>query len=285
MARRLLSLLAALAVLAAAGCAPRLNADYWRAYEAEAVAKGRLRIERAPRDAPITEAGLIRTFREIIFYDEYVSEEGAFVARRVPRRLEKFSGPVRYAVAGSAVTASDRAHIRDMMARMRRVTGLDIAESDDQPDIVMLILGAADRRRIARHWRQSRQWGSLAEELANDLPDVICAAYYSAPEDMPDAGQHVIVIRDEVSGLLRRACIEEEIGQTFGPAADYDGARPSIFNDNEEFALLTVHDELIFRVLYDPRLTSGMTEDEAMPIVRRIVREVMDEFLPATGET
>ncbi|MEZ5685909.1 MAG: DUF2927 domain-containing protein, partial [Paracoccaceae bacterium] len=41
------------------------------------------------------------------------------------------------------------------------------------------------------------------------------------------------------------------------------------------FALLTRHDELLLRMLYDPRLTPGMTEAEARPIVQTIAAELM----------
>ena len=44
-------------------------------------------------------------------------------------------------------------------------------------------------------------------------------------------------------------------------------ARPSIFNDDEEFALLTGMDEAMLRILYNPLLVPGMTEAEARPIV------------------
>ncbi|MFT7253735.1 MAG: hypothetical protein ACI81Q_001152, partial [Paracoccaceae bacterium] len=49
-------------------------------------------------------------------------------------------------------------------------------------------------------------------------------------------------------------------------------ARPSIFNDDEEFALLTTHDELLLRILYDPRLSPGMQPDQARPILRVIAQ-------------
>ena len=64
------------------------------------------------------------------------------------------------------------------------------------------------------------------------------------------------------------------VGQTLGPGADSDDARPSIFNDDAEFALMTRHDEDLLRILYDPRLKVGMTRDEAMPLVRQIVEEL-----------
>ena len=59
--------------------------------------------------------------------------------------------------------------------------------------------------------------------------------------------------------------------------SDSPGARPSIFNDDEEFALLTRHDELLLQMLYDPRLTPGLTADAARPTVRKLAAE-------ATGE-
>ncbi|MEL6700412.1 MAG: DUF2927 domain-containing protein, partial [Pseudomonadota bacterium] len=53
--------------------------------------------------------------------------------------------------------------------------------------------------------------------------------------------------------------------------------RPSIFNDDEEFALLTTHDEALLRILYDPRLRRGMTERTARPIVAQIATEVVGQ--------
>ena len=64
---------------------------------------------------------------------------------------------------------------------------------------------------------------------------------------------------------MRLSCIHEEITQGLGLANDSPLARPSIFNDDEEFALLTPMDELMLKMLYSPRLSAGMTETEARP--------------------
>ena len=58
-------------------------------------------------------------------------------------------------------------------------------------------------------------------------------------------------------------------------------ARPSIFNDDDEFALLTRHDELLLEMLYDPRLRPGMTAAEAMPIVRVMAAELTGDQIAA----
>ena len=87
--------------------------------------------------------------------------------------------------------------------------------------------------------------------------------------------QAVALIRAEHPDLLRTACIHEELAQGMGLANDSPMARPSIFNDDEEFGLLTTHDEMLLRILYDPRLRTGMTIDEATPIVQTIAAELV----------
>jgi Protein of unknown function (DUF2927) len=74
-------------------------------------------------------------------------------------------------------------------------------------------------------------------------------------------------IRAEHPDLLRLSCLHEEIAQGLGLPNDSPRARPSIFNDDEEFALLTRMDEAMLRMLYNPSLRPGMTEAEARPIV------------------
>lgn len=71
------------------------------------------------------------------------------------------------------------------------------------------------------------------------------------------------------------SCIHEELAQGMGPANDSRTARPSIFNDDEEFAFLTWHDEMLLSILYDRRLRPGMFEAEARPIVLDIARELL----------
>ncbi|MEO1789186.1 MAG: DUF2927 domain-containing protein, partial [Pseudomonadota bacterium] len=75
--------------------------------------------------------------------------------------------------------------------------------------------------------------------------------------------------------LMRLSCLHEEIAQGFGLSNDSPKARPSVFNDDEEFGLLTHHDELLLKMLYDDRLKPGMTPDEAAPIVQTLARELV----------
>ena len=74
---------------------------------------------------------------------------------------------------------------------------------------------------------------------------------------------------------MRLSCIHEEIAQGLGLANDSPTARPSIFNDDEEFALLTTQDELMLKILYNPALRPGMTESEARPIVESLAARLL----------
>ena len=55
------------------------------------------------------------------------------------------------------------------------------------------------------------------------------------------------VVRAEHSNTVKRSCIEEELAQGISRPNDWSGGRPSIFNDDEEFAVLTRHDELLLK--------------------------------------
>jgi hypothetical protein len=62
--------------------------------------------------------------------------------------------------------------------------------------------------------------------------------------------------------------MHEELPKGLGLPNDSPRARPSIFNDDEEFALLTDRTRLMLRILYDPALRPGMTAADARPICR-----------------
>lgn len=271
-----LVLLAAIAGLAA--CSPSANVrlsdtEVWKAYEKSLIAKGKLKTERAPIEAPYSNENLIRAFREIMFFDEFIRDEDSYRSGRAERLLEKRTGPVHYSLWGQGVTERDRADLTDIATRVQRATGLTLIETARSSDIEVLMLNREERLSLAMKVRLAGAL-AMANDLENDLEGLVCAAYYFESEDAPELVDYTIIIPDELSGILRKSCIEEEFGQAFGPSADYDGARPSIFNDDEEYAFFTEHDAWLFRILYDPRLKDGMDLETAMPIVRQIVGEL-----------
>lgn len=258
-----------------AGCdAMSQSIEYWRKYQAMLTEQGKLRADRAPADAPYSNQDLVRHFQAIMLHREHAKSGGDFVKNAAPRRLKKLDAEVRIDLRGETINGEDVANIRDAMGRLSRVTGVRLVESHEDPTIRLMILTREERLAFARHAERSPRWKFIAQNVANDLGKAVCGTYYSRDRAQPGRIDYIIVIPAEVRGILRRSCIEEELGQAFGPGADFDRARPSIFNDDAEFALMTNHDEDLLRILYDPRLKAGMTAEEAMPVVHRIVQEL-----------
>jgi hypothetical protein len=235
-------------------------------------------------DAPFTAERLAANFERIALYDEYVLLAGRFVARETPSRLRRWEMPVQIQPHfGRGVSpeqqARDRAILTTYASRLSRATGHPIITVPDGGNFHVLYLDRDEQR--------------AAGDLLRDLVPGVGRETIAAVEAMPRStfcsvfafsqrgGQSVYVtavaiIRTEHPGLLRRACVHEEIAQGLGLPNDSPTVRPSIFNDDEEFALLTPHDELLLRILYDPRLSPGMTPDQARPILRTIAQELLD---------
>jgi hypothetical protein len=118
-----------------------------------------------------------------------------------------------------------------------------------------------------------------------DTPlDTFCTAYAFCEPANPSVYSAVIVlIRAEHPPLTRLSCVHEEMAQAMGLPNDSPEARPSLFNDSLEFAFLTDHDEILLRMLYDPRLTPGMTVAAARPLLPAIARDAVAAQRAAGG--
>lgn len=242
--------------------------------------QGLLRRDGGGPDTPFTSTMLARNFEQIAFYNEY---DGNFSGRGGPSPLRRWAGPVRMEVIfGAGVPPSQRSsdteQIRSFAARLGRVTGHPVSMGN-KPNFVVIVAGEDDRA-AALASAAAKVSGISAASLKPLITlrrDTYCvvAAYAGGAGDNTYTAA-VAVIRAENPGLMRLSCIHEELAQGMGLANDSPRARPSIFNDDDEFALLTRHDELLLRMLYDPRLRPGITADEARPTVQTIAAELVD---------
>ncbi|NNU79984.1 DUF2927 domain-containing protein [Halovulum dunhuangense] len=279
---------AALAALSA--CAPEpvapdlrgpalegLYADTARAIENA----GGLRTDATPSDAPLSLSLLTRNFADIAFVSEF-SQTGRRpeqTAAAIP--LTRWEGPVRVGVIfGESVAedqrADDMAEVQDLLRRYRRLTGLDIRYvPDGEINFLVLVLARDEQRAMAQRIRAQEDLPvQVAVDLENSPPALLCSASVFGP-DRRNGGIAVAValIKAEHRGILRRSCFHEEMTQALGLLNDSPTVRPSIFNDDEEFALLTTHDEILLRMLYDRRLRAGITLQQARPLLPAIARD------------
>ncbi len=254
--------------------------SYLNQVQGAQLSQGLLRRDGGGVDTPFTNAMLARNFEKIAFYNEY---NGNFSGRGGASPLRRWAAPVRMDIIyGASVPPSQRksdgANIRNYAARLGRVTGHSVSMSKRANFIV--IIASEDDRADALATAAARVQGITTASLAPlaNLPrDTYCVvAAYAGGAGANTYTAAVAVIRAENPSLLRLSCIHEELAQGMGLANDSPSARPSIFNDDDEFALLTRHDELLLKMLYDPRLRTSMTADQARPTVQKIARELTE---------
>ena len=259
---------------------PRL-ATYYKRLENDLLVRGLLRTDGGGPDTPFTDTMLARNFVRIALFDEYISDGDLLRAQATASNLRRWDRPVRMAVEfGATIPAAQRAKdtaiVNRYAARLARATRHPITVSNSNPNFHVMFLNEADRHGAEARLRQ------LVPGIANsslraiiNLPrDQLCIVVAFSEGGRSDYTKAIAVIRGEHPDLLRRSCVHEELAQGLGLANDSPAARPSIFNDDEEFGLLTTHDELLLRMLYDTRLRSGMAPAIAAPIARLIATEL-----------
>ncbi len=269
---------------------PRTNADeavpggeslktFYSSVENQLVASGRMRRDIAPPDAPYTTADLVRDFEHVALFDEYTDVEGRFVHKEAPAMLRRWDKPVRVAVmtGGAAApedSARDRANVAAFTQRLGQLTGVDMGMSAGA-DVNFLVLFMTSEERTTFAEQVSSRFPNFAPAVISalrDTPlDTFCTTYaFSKPENPATYSAVIILIRAEHPPFTRLSCVNEEMAQAMGLPNDSPESRPSLFNDSLEFALLTEHDAILLRMLYDPRLRPGMTADEARPLLPAI---------------
>lgn len=252
-------------------------AQHYQRVENDLVAQGLMRRDGGGVDTPFTDTDLLRNFVRIGFFEEYQRDKGLLPSESGPVAIKKWTAPVRIGVefgrnVPAEIKASERARVAAYASRLSRITGHPITLNDASPNFVVLFMsnddGAQSRAR-ALEVIPAIAKSNLA--IITNLPrSTQCFVISAGITSENELGVALAYIRSELTDLQRLACIHEEIAQGLGLTNDSPRARPSIFNDDEEFALLTTHDEMLLSALYNPALRPGMGLEEARPILRRL---------------
>lgn len=263
-------------------------ARYYRVVQNDLLTQGLLRTDGGGPDTPYSAEDLARNFEEIVFFSEYSQLSPTSPRNRGGAgQLSRWDGPVRIGLEfGDSLPPEKRTRDENAVVqyagRLARITGHSISVGRGTANFHVFIAGADDSGFVR----------TRLKELVPALSEEALALFASPPRSFyclvvplanPDRSQDyagaVALIRAEHPDLVRLSCIHEEIAQGLGVPNDSPRARPSIFNDDDEFALLTSHDEKLLKMLYDPRLTAGMSAEAARPIVRALAAEVMGQDL------
>ena len=256
---------------------------YYARVENDLLVQGLLRQDGGGADTPFNKRQLVENFTRIAMFNEYTERANALTRSESASVLRRWSKPIVMSVEfGASVPEekqeADRAEIQRFTRRLSRLIGLPIRLSSRNANFHVLILHEDER--VAAGPRIQRLapgiTPSALDRIVNLPRSTFCVAL-SQFEDRKEAnyGNAIAVIRAEHPDILRTACIHEEIAQALGLANDSAFARPSIFNDDEEFGRLTSHDELLLRILYDPRMKTGMSVEQARPTAEVIAAELL----------
>jgi hypothetical protein len=257
-------------------------ASYYGEVQAELLSQGLLRTDMGGPDTPFTEAMLTRNFLRIAFYEEYDHSLGGTTRREAAIPLTRWAIPVRVDLRfGASVPADvqvrDTQRVGAYLERLERLTGHPIGLSEKNADFTVFIADVDERRALGpviAALMPELTPSQLASMTDMDRSTYCQVITQSNPSTSTYTGA-VAVIPSEHPDLLLMSCIHEELAQALGLPNDSGLARPSIFNDDQEFALLTRQDEMMLKMLYSPELHPGMTEDEARPIVETLASRLV----------
>lgn len=261
----------------------RATAAYYARVQQGLLARGLMRTDGGGPDTPFNARQLADNFIHVALYDEYAPEDGgALVARQTPSRLRRWVAPVRMKLHfGPTIPeeerVKDRSDVARYAARLGRVSGHPVALTTGTSNFDIYVLNEDERRAFGPFLRHHVP--GITPEAVRTIVDMprttYCLVFAFSEGESSIYTRAVAVIRGEHPDPLRLLCYHEELAQGLGLANDYPKARPSIFNDDEEFALLTTQDELMLKMLYDPRLSPGMTPQQAKPIVETLAAQLL----------
>lgn len=245
--------------------------------------RGLMRTDGGGIDTPYTDRMVTDNFLEIALFDEHPAGTSLSQANPEPIGLRRWSGPVRVGlIQGQSVSAEDaawqQAQTQSYVRRLARITGHPISYVDQNANFHVLVLDDDERRQAGPLMRQlvPRVDAATIERIETIPRSVQCLVVAFFEPGSQDYTAAFAVLRSEHQRESWRSCLHEEVAQGLGLPNDSSVARPSIFNEDEEFALLTSHDEVLLQILYDPRLRPGIMADEARPIVARIAAEKLN---------
>ena len=257
-------------------------AAYYAKVEQSQRAKGLMRVDGGGVDTPFAKRQLVENFIQIAAFNEFTLIDGVFTNSPSEGRIKRWAKPVRLQMhfadtVDPGTRRKDRSLLAGFAARLARLSGLDIklAQSGNF-HVAVLDVDALEAFGPSLDGLFPGIAGTTKDTITQMPRSQYCAVYTFEDADQPDELHSAIaIIRAEHPDLLRQSCFHEEIAQGLGLSNDSPRARPSIFNDDDEFALLTRHDELLVQMLYDDSVPLGATPNQLRPIATASAEELL----------
>lgn len=170
--------------------------------------------------------------------------------------LAKWESPVYVAVVEGA-TPENIALATEKLSGMAKLSGLAFE----------WVEAADPRRELEIHFSKERNF------VINGNEQAACYAGTAAPRNglLAQASIHIGRVKD---GEWRTDCLNHELLHALGWRGHTHRVRSVISYAHGETEL-TKWDRIIMRTLYDPRLLPGISKEDALPVARVILREMI----------
>jgi hypothetical protein len=194
-------------------------------------------------------------------------------------RIRKYDRPVRVYVDNRLTARADRtAQVVAVVADIgAKVPHLDIAMTDTREDVQVFVTLVRDRD-LMPTLRQI-YGAARARQIERSLKPQ-CLSSFSKDDAFRIVRSDVVVAGD-TDDFTFYDCIYEELLQSLGPINDDASVPWTMFNDDVRKGFFDVYDQYILNLLYDPRITPGMTG----PQVRAVLPEVLKDVRPHVAKT
>lgn len=222
--------------------------------------------------APVGDLNLEDQFRWVAFH----GDQGE------PHNLMRWETPIRAVTVGAS--ERDRQKVENHLALLAELTGLEVSVDHVERGAITFPIDLDGDHNMVVVFDNAETLFPYARAVASMLSiglrsaDHFTCAFVSSPSDSGRiAGALILIRNDPVIGTVGqeiiRGCVAQEITQSLGLTGDLDNHVATIFSSFSVYIHPTADDRRLVRILYDSRLTPGMTEDQAAPIIRQIIAE------------
>jgi len=255
---------------------------YYLRVQNDLTARGLLRVDGGGPDVPFTAYNLAENLAAIALSEELRVENGRVLPGRALITLRRWKEPIRFGLyfgdtVPEEIRVSDRAFVDAYVRRLSRITGHPMAMASSNTNFDIVVLHEDQRLAVNPILQRAGVIPSrgMIDAIAGMSRNDYCAVLTEDRRNDGVISNALAIVRAEHSEMMRRMCFHEEIAQGLGLFNDSPRARPSIFNDDEEFGRLTTHDEMLLKILYDPRMRPGMSAADARSTAVVIANELV----------
>ncbi|KQT69754.1 MULTISPECIES: DUF2927 domain-containing protein [unclassified Aureimonas] len=177
--------------------------------------------------------------------------------------LKRFAGPIRFAVEDGA-SQPRRREAEGFLRRLARDLpgpGARLARGREAANFTVHIVDSKDYQAVGR-----RIYGNPFLRVPGAC--IVRSSFGRGGIRRSDA----LIVSDMGDELFRR-CLSEEVVQGLGLLEDTDRLPDSVLNGASAAEQPMRSDRILLEMLYDPRLSPGMSLDDARPLLGEIVED------------